>query len=84
MANKLFMQKDSEGMRYNLGYWKDTVDVEEREIILEEMKVEYGNGLFWCSEYEFGAEVGEDCGTSCKEYSPRNGKSGRCKFSKNT
>lgn len=84
MANKYFMEKDSEGMVYDLEYWKDAVDVEEREIILEEMNVEYGNKLFWCSEHEFAGEVGEDCGTSCKEYEPRNGKSGRCRHSKNT
>jgi hypothetical protein len=85
MANsKNYLEKDSDGLCYRLDYWKDDVDVREREIVLEEMKVEYGNGLFYCSEHEFCGDVGEDCGTSCKEYEPRNGKSGRCKHSKNT
>jgi hypothetical protein len=32
----------------------------------------------WCNEYETIVES-EDCGKTCEQYSPKNGKSGMCK-----
>ena len=39
-------------------------------------------GVFWCKELSF---VGmEGCGKQCDFYTPRNGKSGMCRFRSNT
>jgi len=87
MSNKIFMEKGSDGMCYPLSYWKENVFEFEREYILEEMKVEYGNGLFFCTVNETCGDVGDmynSCGNDCADYEPRNGKSGRCRHSKNT
>ena len=67
----------------------------EKKVIQEMLKAEgieqaecfkakpiIGQGLFWC---DFHAEPGtvedSDCGNTCFEYKPRNGKNGRCVYS---
>ncbi len=49
-------------------------------LTVEETKPMYGLEFFWCTEH---GEMTERrygwCGKECKEYNPRNGKSGRCK-----
>lgn len=41
-----------------------------------------GGGLYWCKIHHECGEVSDgDCGKSCDQYSPRNGKSGRCRHS---
>lgn len=43
-----------------------------------------GEDYAWCSEYCEPVEVkAGDCGKICENYKPRNGKNGRCRFSKN-
>jgi len=54
-----------------------------KEQKLFEAKMMVGFEYFWCREFLEVGEVGEGCGRDCKEYSPRNGKSGRCKHSAN-
>lgn len=54
------------------------------EIELRAAKIEYGTDYFFCSNpkiYETGLKG--NCGAHCDQYSPRNGKNGRCRFSKN-
>lgn len=48
------------------------------EIEVIEAKRTKDNEYFWCTYF---GEVGEKgyCGKACKEYTPRNGKSGNCK-----
>jgi len=46
-------------------------------------KMVTGESYFWCSLFQDVGEVGESCGRECTGYSPRNGKNGRCKHSKN-
>jgi hypothetical protein len=42
------------------------------------------NGIFWCTKYKFCGDGTQDyCGKQCRDYSPRNGKSGRCRFHTN-
>ena len=41
------------------------------------------NGYAFCSEFFDVVETRSgDCGISCESYAPRNGKNGRCRFSK--
>jgi hypothetical protein len=58
-------------------------DIKEMEVF--EAKIEYGNGLFYCSKIDEVGGVGNGCGEFfCDKYSPRNGKNGRCRFSGHT
>jgi len=78
---KLYFQKDEEmaySLQYHLDYMKEN-DIKEMEVF--EAKIEYVKGFFFCKEFGSMGEVGEGCGKICIEYSPRNGKSGRCKHS---
>ena len=52
------------------------------EIEVTEAKRVTGQGYFYCSKFKDSGETGELCGSRiCKLYSPRNGKSGRCRYS---
>jgi len=43
------------------------------------------NGIFWCKHDAFCGEKNEGiCGKECRNYTPRNGKSGCCKYYTNT
>jgi hypothetical protein len=53
------------------------------EIKVLRAKIDLHTDHFWCAEFGTVGEVGEGCGSDCKEYKPRNGKNGRCRFSKN-
>ena len=69
---------------YTLDYWIQAVEDEGRDIVLIEAKMVTGDGTFYCSEFgEVGYTGDSDCGIACDYYKPRNGKNGRCKFSKN-
>jgi hypothetical protein len=48
--------------------------------IFEAMRVT-GESYFWCSINQEVGEKGEGCGRLCKQYKPRNGKNGRCRYS---
>jgi len=66
-------------------YWLDHMrenGIDSMEV--RKAQIEYGACYFWCSEYQ-ATLLKEDnnCGKFCDSYQPRNGKSGRCKFSKN-
>lgn len=61
---------------------KERIDddgLKEREVYLAEKSV--GEGFFYCKKFGEVGESGEGCGNQCKEYKPRNGKSGRCTYS---
>lgn len=49
-----------------------------KEVEVVKAKRVTGQGFFYCIEHGFCGEVGEGCGTLCKEYEPRNRKNGRC------
>jgi hypothetical protein len=51
------------------------------ELKVYEAKRVIGEDYFYCTEFQDIGEVGQDCGRFCSKYSPRNGKSGRCKYS---
>ena len=56
-------------------------DIEEIELL--EMERDYG-GEMWCEGKEDFVKKGDcDCGCFCQQYSPCNGKSGRCRSLKN-
>ena len=86
MAKYYFLEEDSDDGCWDLEGIKDIIEhqlgLKEKEVY--EAKMIKGLGFFYCSKF---GEVGETseggCGKVCKEYKPRNGKSGRCVHSKN-
>lgn len=71
-------------------YTKDYFVELMKEIGIKEMqvypaKIITGGSLAWCFEADKPIETGRacGCGKECEFYKPRNGKNGRCRFSKN-
>ena len=56
---------------------------EDKEVELFEAIPEKVVGMFWCRKIGEPGEVGS-CGKHCNEYSPKNGKSGMCRYKNNT
>ena len=54
-----------------------------QELTVFEAKMETKTKYFFCSEVGEIGETGESCGKYCESYHPRNGKNGRCRYSKN-
>ena len=52
----------------------DEIEVTEAERVT-------GRGFFYCRKFKEVGDVGGICGKQCSEYSPRNGKNGRCRHS---
>lgn len=78
---KYYFKDESSEMCYDLEGIKDIIASEGlKEMEVFEAVRSVGEGLFWCKVHCFAAEKSEaECGKSCKEYEPRNGKSGICK-----
>ena len=79
---KYFNVEDDE-FCYPLDYFIDNLEPDQKEIVLYEAKMDVGEPYFFCTQSGCVGEVGESCGKDCEDYEPRNGKSGRCKYSKN-
>lgn len=79
-----FLNKDSE-MCYTKDHFIDLMkDNDLTEIEVYPAKMVKGESYSWCTELQDAIETGRgDCGRSCDDYKPRNGKNGRCRFSKN-
>lgn len=73
-----FLEKESE-LCHSLDTIKDMIrreGLKEKDVFTAVQ--ERNTGMFWCL---FFGEIGfsnESCGKQCKEYRPRNGKSGIC------
>ena len=83
---KLFFRvaNDDDAFCYNLKHFKDEIIKENDEIYLMDAKISIGDGTFYCNEFHMVGLVNEsECGSGCEKYDPRNGRSGRCRHSKN-
>ena len=78
---RYFMEKEYGEMVYAIDEFKDRIYDGEKEIILLEMKRDYG-GEMWCRENKDFVGKG-DCGCFCTDYNPCNGKNGRCRYLEN-
>ena len=92
---KYFTTKDNiedeyydECMVYNLAYFKEQLNEKVVEIELEEQeRCPADECPMWCSKFEEFIDKGYNyisCGSNCDYYSPCNGKSGRCRYLKNS
>lgn len=87
MRKQFYFKRESCEKCYTKEYFKDYMkengitEIEVFEAIPEKI-----NGIFWCKYYETCADRSYDidsCGKDCKHYTPRNGKSGCCKYYSN-
>ena len=83
---KRYFDNEDDGGCYPLNYFKELMaETNETEMFLWEGIIENGTDHFWCSNFqEIGLKSENTCGSGCTAYAPRNGKTGRCKHSKNT
>lgn len=51
-----------------------------KEVKAYEAMKETDNDFFWCKEFGDVGEKGQSCGKNCPSYTPKNGKSGCCKY----
>jgi len=75
MRTKLYFETDDSKLCYPASYFDKGTEVFEAIPIKPQ-------GVFWCKELSFVGNEG--CGRECEFYTPRNGKSGMCKFRSNT
>lgn len=69
---------------HTLDYFLDKSLMEKRDIKVESAKMLVGDDAFYCTVAgEVGIIADGWCGNFCNDYQPRNGKSGRCRFSRN-
>ena len=82
MSKHYYHTPDSESLWPKSHFFEDENPPDSVEVY-EGVRVT-GDGHFYCSEYD---EVGDSrysvCGNYCNKYAPRNGRSGRCRHSKN-
>ena len=77
---KNYFRKDEDvcyDVEIHLDYMEQN-NISEMEIF--EAKREKGTGYFFCQWHQEVGTVGDSCGKlECSDYTPNNGKSGRCK-----
>ena len=82
--SKLYFSELGEELCYQLkDIIEDARNLEMTEIEVTEAKRITGQGFFYCPKLGYSGGVeGSGCGKAfCPDYSPRNGKNGRCRFS---
>ncbi len=79
MEKYYFKNADDEHCRPLEFHLEIAKDEELNEIELFEAEKEIVEGMFFCKAVEEQTEEGY-CGKKCDEYSPKNGKTGMCKF----
>lgn len=80
---KMYFNFNHSDYCHSLSYWKQyLIDEQIKELELEEAERDLGSGVFFCTKHlAVGQTSDSGCGKICDDYSPRNGKNGRCKFS---
>lgn len=80
---KLYFKYKDDKYCYTLDIIKDEMKLEGiTELTICEAVKEKIEGVFYCKEFGEWGEIGDDCvpcGKQCEEYSPCNGKSGKCR-----
>ena len=80
MTKPKFYFRDNDECCYAKEYHlSDAKDEGLKEVELFEAIPEKVSGMFWCRAVSESTEEGY-CGKQCDEYSPKNGKSGMCRF----
>jgi len=83
MSKLYYFQKDNEYC-YSLDYYRSYMKENDiKEMVVFRAKMLTREPYYFCKFFGEVGEVGEGCGKQCSEYIPRNGKNGRCTYSKN-
>ena len=79
-----FREDDDENCYSKKRILQDMKEEGITELKVFETKMVTGEDYAYCTDYQDIVEVrAGDCGISCPDYKPRNGKNGRCCYSKN-
>lgn len=81
--SRLYFDEDAEYCNPLKSHYEQMREEGITEKTVYEAEIMIGEPFYFCSFFGEVGEVGEGCGKDCSEYKPRNGKNGRCKFSKN-
>jgi hypothetical protein len=80
--SKLYFSNLDESGCYTIDTIKALMDdAGINELEIAEAKRIKGDPFFFCTMYQETGEKGLGCGRECSQYSPRNGKNGRCRYS---
>jgi hypothetical protein len=80
----MYFVRDFSENCFPLKYWKNKIKEDKLEsLVLYKAELDTKSWHFYCTQFGSVGSVGEGCGKECEKYSPRNGKSGRCRFSNN-
>lgn len=83
MAKEFYFKSHTAEICYNEEYFQNYMNeynIEKMEVF-KAMPIRV-SGVFWCKQYQaIGSNdySSDGCGKHCKDYAPRNGKSGCCK-----
>ena len=84
MITRYYFSDHNDERCYTMKSMLDWMRVEGMEtLIVYPAKIIVGDDYFFCSYHDECGVVGESCGKDCNEYAPRNGKNGRCRYSRN-
>ena len=76
-----FRNEDDERCYQKSVLLSDAKDEGLSEVELWEAKRQKIDGIFWCQAVDEACETMDTkCGNDCPDYSPKNGKSGMCRF----
>lgn len=85
MSKMYFYDSEDDELCYDLPSIKAKIvddEIKEKVVIIAEPIT--GINQFWCSTHRMSLDASDnECGKVCKEYEPRNKKSGCCRFRKN-
>ena len=85
MSKMYFYNSEDDELCYDLPSIKSKMiddEIKEKVVIVGERMP--ADGQFWCSVHLISGDSGDHgCGKGCREYEPRNKKSGCCRFRKN-
>ena len=78
--SKLYFLKEGDELCHPKEYYENAMRSHGwTELTVLQAEPQHNTGFFWCRHFGEIGEIGEVCGKSCKEYDPRNGRSGACK-----
>ncbi|MFZ4437650.1 MAG: hypothetical protein ACOYOS_04425 [Syntrophales bacterium] len=63
---------------YHKQWWQDVAYDRQKPVIVYGQKREKGGEKMWCAINRDFCLSSEECGTDCPDYSPCNGRNGRC------
>jgi len=84
MKQKYYFEDEYSEICYTADYFLENTEDDVTEIEVFEAIPEKDTGFYWCKHFQdVGDKTEGTCGKGCAYYTPRNGKSGCCKYYSN-